>query len=164
MKALTDLGLKKDDIKTTNYSLNPNYQYTQDKGSFQDGYVLDQSLELTIRDFQKIGDVIAKTSSTGANMIGGINFTIENRETAKTEARKLAVQNAEIKAQQLADQTGIKLGKIVSYSEYENNDMGGINYGMAAAPMMDAKSATPPTIEAGKQQINLTVTLTYRIK
>lgn len=163
MKTLTDLGVKQVDTKTINFSLNPHYSYTQEKGSFQEGFDLDQSVEVKIRDFQKIGDIIAKTTSAGANMIGGINFSIENRETAKSEARKQAIANAKIKAQQLSDLAGIKLGDIVNFNESENGGSGPIPLRMGVSSMALDKVAAP-VVEAGQQQINLTISITYRTK
>lgn len=163
MKTLTDLGVKKVDTKTINFSLNPHYQYTQEKGSFQDGFDLDQSIEVKVRDFQKIGDIIAKTTSAGANMIGGINFSIENRETAKAEARKQAVENAKIKAQQLSDLAGIKLGNITNFNEYESGGSVPMTLSRGVSSM-SAEKVAAPIVEAGQQQIILTVSVTYRTK
>ncbi len=161
MKTLTDLGIEKEDIETTSYYLNPNYQYTETKGSVQDGYVLNQSMEITVRDFEKIGDVIAKSTEVGANTIGGANFTVEDMEAAKAQAREEAVKNANKKAQQMADATGLKLGKVTSFYEYETYP----EYGKGGGGGMMAPYEAPeaPTVEPGKQEISLTVSLGYRI-
>ncbi len=159
MKALTDLGIEKKDIKTTGYYLNPNYQYTEAKGSVQDGYVLDQSMEITVRNFEIIGDVIAKTTEVGANTIGGANFTVEDSDVAKAQAREEAIKNANKKAQQMADATGFKLGKVTSFYEYESYPEYG--KGGMGGDMMAMEEA--PTVEPGKQEISLTVSLGYRI-
>lgn len=161
MKALTDLGIEKKDIKTTSYYLNPNYQYTETKGSVQDGYMLDQSIEVTVRNFEIIGDVIAKSTEVGANTIGGANFTVEDPETAKAEAREKAIKNANKKAQQMADATGFKLGKVTSFYEYETYPEYG--KGGMGGDIMAMEEVPTPTVEPGQQEVSLTVSLSYRI-
>lgn len=164
MDALAALGIAKEDIKTTGYYLNPNYEYTDIKGSYQDGYILDQTIEVSVKDFAITGDVISKTATAGANMVGGINFTTDDKETAKAEARADAIKNAKAKAEQIADQTNLKLGKVVSFYEYENYT-GDYGKGGGGIEMMAAESVAPqpPTIEPGKQELSLTVTLGYKV-
>lgn len=160
MDALEGLGIAKKDIKTTSYYLNPNWQYTEKKGSYQDGYILDQTLEVTVRDFSKTGDVISKTSAVGANVVGGVNFTVEDRETAKTEARAKAIANAKTKAEQVAGQTSLKLGRVLSFYEFENSPD---YYGKGGGLTMEASLPEPPSLEPGQQEVSLTVTLSYRV-
>ncbi|MEK7673527.1 MAG: SIMPL domain-containing protein [Patescibacteria group bacterium] len=165
MSELEKLGIDKKDIKTTNFYLNPNYVYQPTTGeSKQDGYILDQNIEVTVRDFEKTGDVISKSTSAGANMVGGINFTIEDRESAKTKAREEAITKAKLKAEMIEEQTGLRLGKIVNFYEYEN---GGDYYGKGGyseTMAMDTGAAVSPDVQPGEQEVSLTVSLTYRLK
>lgn len=164
MKVIKDLGVEDKDIKTVGYYLNPRYEWTEQKGSFQNGYELSQTLEVKVRDFDKVGDLISKTATAGANTMGGVNFTADDTEKAKADARKEALAKVEDKAKLIQEQTGLKLGKIVNYYEYDVTDQ----YGKGGYSMMAAEGgggvAPSPEIQPGQQEIVLNVSLSYKIK
>lgn len=164
MKVIKDLGVEDKDIKTVGYYLNPSYNWTEKEGSVQDGYELSQTLEVKIRDFDKVGDLISKVTTAGANTMGGVNFTADDTEKAKADARKEALAKAHEKAKLIEEQTGLKFGKVLSYYEYDATDQYGKGgYSMVAAEGGGGMEAAP-TIQPGQQEIILNVTLTYRIR
>ncbi|MEK9153663.1 MAG: SIMPL domain-containing protein, partial [Patescibacteria group bacterium] len=77
------MGIEQKDLQTINYSLPPQYDYT-DKGErvFR-GYTLSQEIKVKIRDFAKAGDVLEKATSLGANLAGDLQFTIDDPAIAK---------------------------------------------------------------------------------
>ncbi|MEK7104165.1 MAG: SIMPL domain-containing protein, partial [Patescibacteria group bacterium] len=98
---LTDikaLGIEEKDIKTKNYSLQPRYEWTETGARIPRGYTLTQTIEVKIRDFAKIGNVLEIASSKGVNNIGDLQFTIDDIEKAKSIAREKAIANAKEKA------------------------------------------------------------------
>jgi len=163
---LKQLGIDEKDIKTSNYNLSPVYNYTNDKGQELVGYEVTQSLTVKIRDFAKIGDVISKTTSKGANQIGNINFTIDDEFALKNQARELAIQKAKEKAVLIANQSGMKLGKVKSVME--NSDYNPpIMYSYANAKMessVGADAIAAPSIQSGQNEIKVEVTLVYEVK
>lgn len=163
MAELKKFKIAEKDIKTTNYYLNPNYKYTDEKGSYEDGYILDQNVEVTIKDFEKIGEIMTASTKTGANTIGGVTFEVDDTDTAKITAREQAIKKAKEKAKQIAKASGLKLGKVINYYEYE--DGGGYPYydGLGGGFEKATNDAAPPQIEPGEKEINLRVTLTYRV-
>jgi len=160
------LGVEDKDIQTSDYSLNPVYNYTNQKGQELVGYEVTQTLTLKIRDLNKIGDVIAKTTEKGANQIGNIGFTIDDEYTLKNQARELAIQKAKEKAVLIAKQSGMKLGEVKSVSE--NSDPVPVMYNYSNAKMDLASSAgaglTSPSIQSGQNEIKVEVTITYEVK
>jgi len=163
---LAKLGVDKKDIKTTSYYLNPNYNWTDAKGSFQDGYMLNQSLLVKIRNFEKIGDIIAKSTDLGANTVNNLQFTVDDPEKAKEEARADAIVQAKAKAKLIADQAGFKLGGILGYYEYAASEYGkgGVMYAEAtSAEGGGMGGSVSPQVQPGEQEVSLTVTLNYRL-
>lgn len=160
-------GVEKKDIQTSSYYLNPNYKWTEKEGSVQDGYVLDQTVTVKIRDFSKVGAVMASATNVGANTIGNLQFTIDDRESAKEKAREEAIVKAREKAEKIAAQTGLKLGKMVNYYEYEDyyamdkyaGPYMGMAEGLGGGEMMPA-----PDIQSGQQEVTLKVTLSYKLR
>lgn len=164
--AVKALGVEDKDIKTSGYSLNPVYNWTENRGQELTGYEVSQNVTLKIRDLNTIGDIIAKTTEQGANQIGNINFTIDDEYELKNQARELAIEKAKEKAIMIAAQSGMKLGEVKSV--YENNEP-------IISPMMysNAKvetdagggiSLSSPSIQSGQNEIKVEVTLVYEIK
>lgn len=126
------LGISEKDIKTTDYSVIPNYgsgkeivpmMYPiRDGGSNITGYTVTQNLEIKIKQTEKVNNVIDSVTKNGANLVGGVNFTFSDEMLEKLEdtARKEAVEKAKKKAQSLANASGIRLGKIVNVVESSN--------------------------------------------
>lgn len=110
------VGIDPKDIKTTSYYLYPKYEYPNGK-SILVGYTLTNSISVKIVKFEVIGDLIAKSVELGINQIGDINFFVDNPDEIKTKAGQLAIVNARKKAAVLAQQTGIRLGRVVSVTE-----------------------------------------------
>lgn len=163
--ALKDLGVEEKDIKTTGYSLNPVYNYTNQRGQELVGYEVTQNLTLKIRDLAKIGDIIAKTTEKGANQIGGISFTIDDEFALKNQARELAIEKAKEKAELIARQSGMKLGEVKSV--YESQEQAPIAYAYSNAKLdMGAGEAriSSPEIQSGQNEVKVEVTLVYEVK
>lgn len=165
IKVIKSLGVDEKDIQTSNYSLNPVYNYTNVKGQQLIGYEVYQNLSIKVRDLTKIGDIIARGTEKGANQIGGISFTIDDEFALKNQARELAITKAKEKAVLIAEQSGMKLGEVKNVSE--GSDEGGIIPMYANAKMDFAAGASQiasPEIATGQNQIKVTVTLTYEVK
>jgi len=162
---LTKLNIADKDIKTSNYTLSPVYNWTNTKGQELVGYEVTQTLSLKIRDLSKIGDVIAKTTEQGANQVGNISFTIDDEFALKNQARELAISKAKEKAILIANQSGMKLGEVKSV--YENTDpvISPVMYTNAKLDMAAGSTqAVTPNIQTGQNEIKVDVTLVYEVK
>lgn len=167
IKVIKSLGVDEKDIQTSNYSLNPVYNYTNIKGQQLIGYEVYQNLSIKVRDLTKIGDIIARGTEKGANQIGGINFTIDDEFALRNQARELAINKAKEKAALIAEQSGMKLGQVKNVSE--NASEAGIipmyaNAKMEFAAGADANQIASPEIATGQNEVKVTVTLTYEVK
>lgn len=163
---LKSLKIEEKDIKTSDYNLNPVYNWTQDKGQELVGYEVTQNLGLKIRDSNIIGDVIAKTTAQGANQIGNISFTIDDEFELKNQARELAIEKAKEKAKKIAKQSGMKLGAIKNVSENVSPEMQPrySNVAMDAKGMGGDEQLSAPTIQTGQNEIKVEVTVTYEVR
>lgn len=166
IQEMKNLKVEEKDLKTASYNIYPRYEYERDKFGHSTGkrtlvgYEINQSLEVKIRDMQKVGEIIQKGTEAGANDVGNLYFTIDNQEELKKQARKKAITKAKEKAQNLASQLGVKLGKIANFSEnyyiprYESQDY-------ALKGMGGASEA--PNIETGESEISVSIAITYEI-
>lgn len=165
--AIKGLGVEPKDIQTTSYSLTPRYDYLENKGQVFRGYVLSQQIKVKVRDFAKIGDVLEKSTAGGANLVGDLQFTIDDLAKVKERAMADAISKAKEKANAISTASGLKLKKLVnvyeSNSAYSRTDsnVAGIGYAESAKIM---SVASAPSIQSGEQEITVDITLTYRIK
>ena len=165
--AIKKLGIEEKDIKTTQYNLAPRYEWIQDTGErvFK-GYIMTQSIRVKVRDFTKIGEIINKTTAMGnVNLIGGLQFTLEDPEQAMGQARTQAIEKAKNKAGVIAIQSGLKLVKLVDVNEGYYPYYYGAMYEKTAEGLGGAGEVAPaPQIQPGQQEVSTTVTLTYRVR
>ena len=159
-EALKKLGIGEKEIKTISYDIYPEYNYETSPQKIT-GYRISTGYEVTVKDFDKINDVLTKATEAGANTVGNIVFEVN--ETTKNEklneARKQAVEEAKTKAAGLARAAGISLGKIINISE--QSDLPRPFYAMEAAPASDS---TKPEIQPGQTELSVTVSLSYEIR
>jgi uncharacterized protein YggE len=155
------LGIEAKDIQTTDYSINPQYDWPDGKRVFR-GYRVNQSVHVKIRDLNKIGDVLKLAGESGANEVSGVNFTIDDPEALKAQAREKALENAFNKILAIAQKTGVRLGKIMSYSEYVPGEPEPYYRSMPEAGVGGGES-TNPRIESGSLEIKVNVVIGWEV-
>jgi len=168
-QAITDALLKKGieakDIQTANFNVYPMNRYDNMGNMTGVEYSVDNTLYVTVRDLKSLSEILDAAIKAGANQINGISFDIEDRAAAQKQARDLALQDAETKAQEVADTVGVTLGEIVSInvsntSYVEPYPM----YGMGGGMAMDMAAEASVPVSAGQIVVTYDVSLVYRIK
>ena len=166
LSEVKSLGVLDKDIQTLSYNLSQQYDYPEKGERVFRGYLLDQQIQIKVRDFAKIGDVLERATSLGANSIGDLQFTIDDPSAARAAALQDAIVKAKIKAARIADSSGLKMKKLINiyedYSQYPSysmaTDMGG------GEVMAKSLSSVAPTVQSGEQEIKVTVTLVYKAR
>src|SRR3989344_3963625 len=124
------------DIKTANASFNPKYEYRYDTKTLMPcsefgcpprpgtnvitGYEAYESIIVKVRNTDEVGKIMQGLGELGVSELNGPNFTIDNEDALKAEARKKAIDDAKEKAKVLAKDLGVRLGRIMSFSENGN--------------------------------------------
>ena len=160
------------DIKVENTSFNPKYENKivmpcNQFGCPQNnpvitGYESFENMTVKVRNVDDAGAVKQGIGALGVENLSGPNFSIDDTDILTDQARKLAIDNAKTKAEKLAKDLGINLGKIISFNENGNSPM----------PMMYAKAdfggaseaSAPAVLPKGENTITSDVTITYEIK
>lgn len=96
--SLLQLGIAKEDIKTSSYTIYPEYDYVEGKQILA-GYNVTHILEIKVKDKSMAGEVINTAVKNGANQINRVDFTLEDAKYFYNRALKLAVKDAASKAQ-----------------------------------------------------------------
>lgn len=168
---LKDQGIDTKDIKTTSYNVSPRYEqcyaYQQPSGVCPPprivGYTVSQSTEVKIRDFEIIGDTLAGAVNNGANSVSQLQFMIDDETAIQEQAREEAIKKAQEKAKQIAKTAGFGVGQLLDITEGYSYPYQA-KYTYAAMDMAMEEGAYAPSVEAGSQEVNVTVTLTYEIR
>lgn len=176
------------DIQTANASFNPKYEYRQavcppipmgagtagvtvnpsspyycpPSKQVITGYTASESITVKVRNTDDVGKIMQGLGTLGVTNLSGPNFSIDNEDALKAQARKKAIDDAKAKAEELAKELGVRLGKITSFSESGNYPMP-----MYAKTMLaDSVSggSAPAAIPAGVNTISSDVTITYEIR
>lgn len=181
-------GVADKDIQTQYYNVSPDYQtyncnvmvpqiYNGTSGSAAGtssvqpcppasivGYTVTQTVDVKIRDFTKIGDIMGGVVTNGANQVGQLSFTLDDPSATQNQAEADAITKAKTEAKAIAKAGGFTLGRLL------NVQTGGIypvyneSAGMGAMTLSSAKAAPAPAIQPGSEEVDMTVTLQYEIQ
>ena len=116
-QALEGQGVAEKDMQTSNFSVWTDQTYKPDGSPGEVAYRVSNQVNVTIRDLDKVGDILDAAMEVGANSIYGVSFSLSDPEEVESEARAKAVDDARAKAQELAQLTNLHLGMVVSVSE-----------------------------------------------
>ena len=170
-------GVEEKDIKTADYSVYPQYDYTNAACSggycppgrqVLRGFQVSQTLTVKVRDTEKAGDLLSGVGELGATSVSGLSFELDTADqTAKeAEARGEAIEDARTKAEALAGQLGVSLVRIVGFSENGNYPMYYAKAEMSMAADGRGGAALPPSpqIPVGENKITSNVSVKYEIR
>ena len=167
-------GIDEKDIQTTDYSVYPQYDYMQSAcregycpGGKQvlRGYQVSMTLTVKVRDTEKAGELLSGAGSRGVSQVSGLSFTIDDEDALQAEAREKAIEEAGGKAEELADQLGVSIVRVVGFSEDGSYPPMPYAYGRGGDVMMAMESkAAAPEIPTGQNKIISNVNISYEIR
>ncbi len=157
INTIRKFGIAASDIRTTNFSISPSYDYGPNGERLGIYYVVNNTVVVTVRDLEVIGDLLDAVVQAGSNQIYGIQFDVSDRTSALADARRAAVADARAQAEQLAQAAGVQLGDVISITASVSG--GGPVYRMAAM----AEAASVP-IESGQIALSVSVQMVYAIQ
>lgn len=169
ISVMKDEGIEEKDLKTTSFSIYPRYEWQKIETEIYPyppgkrvliGYEVRQSLQVKIREMAKIGDIIQGATDAGANQVGSLQFTIDQEDELKKQARGQAIDKAKAKAQELAQQLGVNLVRITNFSE---SGVAPRFYGLMKE-VAEGMGGEAPQIETGENLVSVTVSITYEIR
>ena len=134
MDALGAAGIEASDIATKAFDIR--YERPSEKPQAKGKYWINNMLRVTIRDLEKIDEVLDSVTEAGANQVWGIEFSLDDIQDVAAQARRAAVAQALTKAKALASACDNQLGKVLRISEMTNHGAG-----MLRSQKMDAGSA-----------------------
>ncbi|MDP1707389.1 MAG: SIMPL domain-containing protein, partial [bacterium] len=160
-------------IKTLSYNISPRYSYPNPcqpgmmcpdyyRESKITGYQVSQTIQVTMRDLAKVGDLLEGLGGLEVQNVNGPSFALDDSTAGYAAARADAIGKAKVQAELLADQLGVRLGKIVNFSEASGGYPYPMMYGMGGDTTV-SKLETP-NIPTGENTYNASVSITYEIR
>jgi uncharacterized protein YggE len=116
INAMQKLGIKKGNVKTSNYSIYPNYLYENGQNII-DGYNGNVTVTVKVTNPTLASKVVSEGTANGANQVQGTRFVVDEPNKYRAEAREKAIKNAKEQAAKIAQDLGIRLGKVVNLIE-----------------------------------------------
>lgn len=166
-KALVDFlkkqGVEDKDIKTVGYNIYPQYSYRPEDAPRVTGYQVSQTVQVKVRKLDSVNTILDGAVAAGANQVNSLVFAIDDEQAAREQARELAIKDAQKKADVLEGQLGIRLGRVVSFSE----NVGGYPPILYADKMMEGRGmggGGGPSVPVGENEIVVNVVLVYQVK
>ncbi len=159
--AVMGLGVEEADVQTTNFSIWGEEQWNRETGLRMEErlYRVESTLQINVNDTEKIGKVLEVSIASGANNVYGLNFGIQDPSELAMEARVRALDDAQQRAQHIAQELGVTLGEVqravdvsgasmVPFFESTGYDMGG--------------GGAPP-ISEGSMTVSVSMEVTFEI-
>lgn len=165
--ALQNAGLTNADYQTGLFSIRPTYTpYPKEpppdwKPSIA-GYEVSNSIAIKTQKLELTGTVIDAASKAGANSIENVHFDLHDPQAYWHEALSLATANAIGDAQVIAAAAHVQLGRLLSVSLNNNDQISPRGNNVFFAKAMGSAESLPP-IEAGKVDIKASINVTYEL-
>jgi len=149
-------------LKTTNYSVAPNYTYPKSGAPTISGYTATNVVQVTLDDLGDVSKVIDAATQSGANIVQGMQYQLKNPGLVRAEALKQAAEKARASAEAMAVGLGLKVVRVLSVEEAMPEE-GFAMSRKAPAPPMNAHTAPPTPIEIGTIDVDVSVVLRVEV-
>ena len=159
IQTLQQSGVLTEDIQTISFNVYPEQVTLPGSENPTQNYSVENTVTVIVRDLSSMDRILDSVVRQGSNQIYGITYDLENKDQALSEARKLAIENAQKHAEELARSAEIDLGKLISMT---------INSGVQSQPYFEGKGSKIPNqpvpVSEGQMEITLDAFLIYEIQ
>lgn len=157
LKFIKKMNIPTADFKTKQVALNPQYDYEKKKTS----YNATQTVEIVVKDLSKYDELMEGLVKQGINRIDRVSFESSKLAQYQSEARKLAMKYAKVKAEEYVSVLGQKVGKAFTISDnsqvYHPQPM----YASMKSMAMDNAGASNETLAIGEIEITTNVSVSF---
>ncbi|WP_379163432.1 SIMPL domain-containing protein [Paenibacillus sp. sgz5001063] len=160
----TTWGIADKDIQSTQFSVQPNYSYTEKDGQQIKGYIAQHTLKVTYRDLAKVGQLLDAVSTAGANNIGNAQFAIEDPSAFEAQVIEKAMANADVKAGAIAKAAKRSLGQVVTVTQNDDGNNPVVYMENAVMSKAAADTAGGTSVEPGEVKVSTQLSVMYELK
>ncbi len=161
INSLEEAGVPPENIQTQTVQLRPQYETPErEPGPAQErelvGYVASNIVEARTGDLDAVGELLDAAVQAGANRVEGLQFEVSDPVDLLVQARDAAWEDAEAKAEQLADLAEAELGDVLSINESTSAPR------LVAREAVEMEAAVP--IQPGTEDIRVDLQVTWLLR
>lgn len=161
--ALRKAGIAERDVQTSGVSLNPEYAYVANRPPRIRGYFASNTVNVTVREIGRLGDILDALVAIGANQVQGPMFDIEDKDAVLDQARDKAMTKARARADRYAKRLGLRVRRIVSIDESGGRSIGRVPHPVGVAVEQAAAADASMPIAPGENVMNVTLDVVYEL-
>lgn len=158
LKFIKSSAIAKEDYQTQRVSLNPNYDYEKKKYN----YVATQTVQILLKDLSKYDALMEGLVGEGINRIDNVEFKSSKMIQLQSDARKLAMKDAKVKAEDYVSVLGQKVGKALLITDNSQIYIPQPRMFAMKSIAMD-ESAPRETLAAGEIEITANVSVSFSL-
>lgn len=162
--ALKKGGIADRDLSTASVSLSPQYRYAENQPPVVTGYQASNTVSVRFRDVARSGTVLDTLVAQGANQIDGPSLSLDKPEAALDEARADAVARARARAELYAKAAGLRVERIASISEADENDGGSPQPPIMFRAKAVMADAAPTQVLPGETDVSVRLSVRFILK
>lgn len=158
LKFIKKMNIPQTDYLTQRVALNPSYDYDKK----QQEYIASQTISILLKDLTKYDVLMDGLIKAGVNKIDNVEFKTSKLLQLQSDARKLAIKNAKLKAEDFVSVLGQKIGKAYSISDNSHNfNPQPVLYASMKSATINDFSATNETLAAGEIEVLVNVNISF---
>jgi uncharacterized protein YggE len=157
LRFIKKMNLAPEDFKTKRVALNPQYDYEKKKHS----YNATQTIEILLKDLSKYDELMEGLVEEGINRIDEVTFQSSKLAQYQSEARKLAMKDAKLKADDYVSVLGQKVGKAITISDNSQTYYPQPVYAAMKTMSMDSEATPRETLAVGEITITANVSVSF---
>lgn len=163
LDTLRAMGFRSEQLATANFTVRPEYEPAPDRTGPPrvTGYVVSNTVQVTLHDTDRVGQIVDAALSTGANTVHGLSFSLSNPAPSRRDAIRDAVARARADAEALARAAGGSLGQIIELTTLPAAGDWRV-YNRAAFGSLDAPASVTP-IQPGQATVTAVVTVRWEL-
>jgi uncharacterized protein YggE len=160
IKLIKSMNLPVSDYKTKRVSLNPQYDYEKKKHS----YNATQTVEILLRDLSEYDELMEGLVDQGINRIDNVTFQSSKLAQYQSDARKLAMKDAKMKAEDYVSVLGQKVGTATVITDNSQNYYPQPVYGeVRTMALKDDNTSPRETMAVGEIEIIANVSVSFKL-
>lgn len=160
-KVLKDEGVIDTDIQTTSIYMSPEYTYDNGK-NIPNGFVATHSLSIKTRKMDGVNTLLDKVASIENVQIQWVSYDLSDKEKVYTEARKLALEKARQKANEIANVSGLTVKKVQSITEWAPSYMP-MYQNSKSLDIANVGESTSTTLAPGQLEYSVSLNVVYEL-
>jgi len=156
LKFIKKMNIAQEDFQTQRVSLNPNYDYEKKKHN----YIATQTIQILLKDLSKYDELMEGIVEQGINRIDNVTFKSSKQAQYQSEARKLAMKDAKLKAEDYVSVLGQKVGRAMTISDNSQPYYPQPVFAMKTMAM-ESGDSTRETLAVGEINITANVSVSF---